>query len=64
MTRIKVKENTFTKVMNKGSDHLGTLEVNFYDAILKNNRSSRDIENYYSAKNPMVEMTLIPKKIY
>lgn len=60
----KVKENTFTKVMNKGSDHLGTLEVNFYDPILKNNRSSRDIENYYSAKNPMVEMTLIPKKIY
>lgn len=53
------KQSQFTRVTYKNSDDLGTLEANFADPILLN--SSNEL---YFIKNPMVELALVPIKLY
>lgn len=53
------KQAQFTRVTYKNSDDLGTLEANFSDPILLN--SSNEL---YFIKNPMVELALVPVKLY
>ena len=59
MSTKSTKQTQFTRVTYKNSDDLGTLEANFSDPILLN--SSNEL---YFIKNPMVELALVPAKLY